>query len=437
MRSLLRMLKHIMLAMIAIIATVCITEVGLRGHKLYQHCQGDGTCEFAARPCPIAFQQLPPLQQISRIDRETGTPVVIRTNHLGLRGPEVATPKADGVVRIVCLGDDATLAVNIAEEASFPALVQQQLSQQSGTTVEVINAGIPGYCPLLSLAWAQQQLASLQPDLVVLCCDRSDVIDDRHVRPLARYAANGALVGVSHPSAAIGSKNLAQAIEDEFHLAALVRQQFRAYIDGEASDSDSPDGWGAGSAGVNDSMQIRQTWRPIIEIRQLCDQLSADFVVAVVPSINLAASTGAETDNVVQLLGTAADEAGVPYLDVTADFTPQASPRLFRRTDGTLSADGHRLFAELLSWAILHRGGDGSPYESPAATITPAAATAGPNTISPNTANPSGVTPTSAPGVNRVLPPQTLPPSSPQTTPSPLPTPVRRPRSDDTSAWSQ
>lgn len=403
------MLKHITLAMLAIVCAVCVAEVGLRGYQLYRQCEAGGVCEISPRPCPLAFHSLPPLQQVTHADRQSGGQIAIRTNRLGLRGPDVETPKTPEVIRIVCLGDDATFAADIPEEGTFTVLVQQKLSRQSGSPVEVVNAGIPGYCPLLTLAWARQHLVALQPDLVVLCCDRSDVSDDRRVRPLARYDEDGTLESICHPAAAQRPHNFAQAIEQEFQLAALLRRTLSSSLGEDAASTDLSRNWDAGADPTgSDALQIRQTWQPIAALQELCDQLSADFVVALVPSLPAEGSTPSQ-DWTLQLLTEATDQAGVPYLDVTADFPPQTSPSLFSDRTGALSAEGHQLFAELLSWAILRRNSEtGSIPDSPAA-ITPASAT--------RQAAPPPMQST----------PQT---SAPAANPSPLPT-IRRPRAEE------
>jgi hypothetical protein len=428
-RSLLRMLKHISLAVLAIVCAVCIAEVGLRGHQLYRQCNARGGCEFAPQPCPLAFHALPPLQQVTHADLRTGEEIAIRTNRLGLRGPDVETPKRPEVIRIVCLGDDATFAADVSEESTFVALVQQELSRQSGSPVEVVNAGIPGYCPLLTLAWARQHLVALQPDLVVLCCDRSDVADDRRIRPLARYADNGTLESICHPAAAPRPHNFVQAIEQEFQLAALLRRTLSASLGGESVSADLSRDWDdAPDSTGSDALQIRQTWEPIAALQELCDQIAADFVVALVPSLPTGGSTADSQDWTLQLLAEATDQAGVPYLDVTADFPPQADPPLFVRRTGVLSADGHALFAELLSWAILRRnsqtgGGAGSP-----AAVMPASATRPAEPPPRQTApTPAGTPPADA------VPADGAAGSSP----SPLPT-LRRPRADeDVPDWAR
>jgi hypothetical protein len=431
-RSLLRMLKHITLAVLAIVCTVCIAEVGLRGYQLYRQCDAGGACELAPRPCAVAFHRLPPLQQTTRAGGQDGAEVAIRTNRLGLRGPIVAIPKTPEVIRIVCLGDDATFAADIPEEQTFAARLQQELSRQSGSPVEVVNAGIPGYCPLLALAWARQQLVALQPDLVVLCCDRTDVADDRRVRPLARYAADGSLEAICHPAAAQHSHNFVQAIEHEFQLATLLRRQLSASLGDDADSSDLTAAWDAADSSTgSDALQIRQTWEPIVPLRDLCDQISADFVVALVPSRPASGSANPAQDWTVQLLSETASQAGVPYLDVSADFAPVASVPNFCDQTGALSGDGHQLFAELLSWAILRRNGEtANPVNSTPPTATPV--------IAPASATlPAEPLPFQSPPSSASATPQVSPTAVPPAGPSPLPT-LRRPRIEDEEPdWAQ
>lgn len=408
-RSLLRMLKHISLAIVALVAAVCIAEVGVRTYTVYKECQsGSPACSFAAGPCPINYQQLPPLATILTPSEETGEAVEIATNSFGLRGPEFAVPKSPDVFRVVCLGDDATLAPQIPFEATFPVLVQNNLGEQSSRKVEVINAGIPDYCPLLSLAWARQRLIGLQPDLVILCCDASDVTDDRRIRPLAQYGADGSLQQICHPGASRQPRGVFQLLEREFVLGRLLREQLCEQIaEGEPS-SDLGGTLSRETKSVrSDDLQIRQTWEPIERLRDLCHQIPADFVVAQIPSRR---AVSGEVEDELNGLSNAAEDYEVPYLDVSADFPPQASPDLFLRRSGALSSAGHHLFAELLSWAIVHRNTGSTPPSSTPSPITPAAA---------SSAEPS---------------PEAAAP--PLIRPTPLPNPSRRPRTDETTPWS-
>ena len=58
------------------------------------------------------------------------------TNSLGLRGPEIDSPKKH--LRVLCLGDSVTFGWGVEEQNAYPALLQQKIM------AEVINAGVPG-----------------------------------------------------------------------------------------------------------------------------------------------------------------------------------------------------------------------------------------------------------------------------------------------------
>ena len=68
--------------------------------------------------------------------------VVIETNSLGLRHPELG-PKSDDEFRVLVLGDSITFADYVPFEETYTALLERRLSdRQPG--VRVINAGLPG-----------------------------------------------------------------------------------------------------------------------------------------------------------------------------------------------------------------------------------------------------------------------------------------------------
>lgn len=104
--------------------------------------------------------------------------VTFRTNSHGIRGPEIATPKERGVFRIVVVGDELTLAPHLREEDTFCNRLGQELKDRSQLRIEVINAAVPDFCPLLSYLQFRHQLASLEPDFVVLQLSPNDARDD-------------------------------------------------------------------------------------------------------------------------------------------------------------------------------------------------------------------------------------------------------------------
>ena len=71
--------------------------------------------------------------------------IPIETNSLGLRDVERTYENQDNTFRILVIGDSFTEAIDVKLEESFPALVEQCLSQHLSQPVEVINGGVIGY----------------------------------------------------------------------------------------------------------------------------------------------------------------------------------------------------------------------------------------------------------------------------------------------------
>ena len=88
-------------------------------------------------------------------------------NTLGLRGDPPVTPKPEGRLRVLVLGDSTFFGHGVADGATFPAQLQARLVGE-GLDVEVLNGAVPGYSTeqtrieLDELGWA------LAPDLLVL-----------------------------------------------------------------------------------------------------------------------------------------------------------------------------------------------------------------------------------------------------------------------------
>ena len=100
-----------------------------------------------------------------------------RTNALGFRERDLATPKPAGLVRVLMLGDSFTEGGGLAEADTIPRRVETAL-HASCPGVEVVNAGTASYSPILEYLVLADVAASLAPDLVVLNLDMTDVHDD-------------------------------------------------------------------------------------------------------------------------------------------------------------------------------------------------------------------------------------------------------------------
>ena len=114
------------------------------------------------------------------------------TNAIGLRDREYAIPKPPGVFRILMLGDSFTEGGGLENDETVAKIVETGLRRgPCGNGVDVINAGHASYSPILEYLLLREPGLRLQPDLVVLNFDMTDVHDDFVRTRIARLDAQG------------------------------------------------------------------------------------------------------------------------------------------------------------------------------------------------------------------------------------------------------
>jgi hypothetical protein len=103
--------------------------------------------------------------------------------------------------RILMLLDSFTMGKGVQDDETFSALLEQSLKEQeieiNGKTIQVLNAGVNSYAPILSFLQLKKELGPVRPDLVVLNLDMGDLIQEVAYREAATYGPNGEIVGVS------------------------------------------------------------------------------------------------------------------------------------------------------------------------------------------------------------------------------------------------
>lgn len=99
----------------------------------------------------------------------------VRTNSLGLRGAEVATPKPTGTLRILCVGDSCTFGSGAKTKQAYPARLEALLRERlGGRAVEVVNAGVPGFSSFQGLQLLESVGYGLEPDVVLFVLGVND-----------------------------------------------------------------------------------------------------------------------------------------------------------------------------------------------------------------------------------------------------------------------
>lgn len=378
MRSRLVCFKHITYAIIALVLSVCGTEVGLRVYDSYTgelsapRNQDIGLC---AR-CWWMHHRLKPLIVQQETNPDSGAPVEVRTNSFGLRGEEISVPKPPGVFRVVMLGDESTLAAETELSETFPVRLQELLQQHTKLQVEVINAGVSGYCPLLSYLQVRHSLLTLEPDLFVLNFDMTDVADDHRYRRWLQARA-GVPDACPHPSLEHHRAESRPTAGLRFLMPQWCVRNcgvlFGAPDEPEdLRDIDAPHGR---YAWLRDnppdwSIYIEQALAPIGQLSELAERAYAPVLLSVIPApwqISEAATSGREAReaagvpantlyrnrNPFELLQQYAERRSIRFCDASNVFRKVEKPeRLYLRNAPRLSTDGHWLYARVLERAL-------------------------------------------------------------------------------------
>jgi len=91
-----------------------------------------------------------------------------------IRGRDVPRRKTPGVQRVLCCGGSSTFGVNLEPEQAWPHIAEQILRER-GLSVEMLNAGEPGYTIFQILLLLQHYMVSdYAPDGVVLYVGYND-----------------------------------------------------------------------------------------------------------------------------------------------------------------------------------------------------------------------------------------------------------------------
>jgi len=123
--------------------------------------------------------------------------VEFRTNSLGLHDREYPAQKPPGVFRILLLGDSMTEGGGLVLEATVAKQAEAILNARGcRSPFEVVNGGVASYSPILQYLYLGVLGPTLEPDLVVLNFDMTDVHDDFIRTAVAQLGPDGLPVAV-------------------------------------------------------------------------------------------------------------------------------------------------------------------------------------------------------------------------------------------------
>jgi hypothetical protein len=365
-------LKPLLLAVLALAVLPCVVEVWLRWQEFRigrPILSGDAREELTS-PSWFTHHQLKPLRTIAVKNPDTGEIIETRTNSFGLRGPEPAPiPAVDGI-RIVVVGDETVLGLDVSDAETFSARLEAQLKAVWRRPVEVICAAVPGDCPLIAALRLRHELASLRPDLVVCHFDMTDVADDYSVRRLTVLGRSDEPLACPHPLLEKPVRGVGQQVGDHFLTARLAQTWLASFWrskrpDAATDDIDHPLGKFAWLADEPPdwSPHIQQALSALVDVQRAASSLSSRVLITTCPApwqVSADASSGAGVrracgipDGTVlpselpfRLLADFAKQRGLILCDATPEFRQDTSPsQLFLTNAPRLSAAGHERYA--------------------------------------------------------------------------------------------
>lgn len=107
----------------------------------------------------------------------------MRTNAMGLRGPQIPDNPPPDTVRILSLGESTTFGAFVAEEETYTARLAVKLNEQLQehpvdgiAAVETINAAVEAWSIWQSRVWLEDVGRSLKPDVILVYHQLNDTL---------------------------------------------------------------------------------------------------------------------------------------------------------------------------------------------------------------------------------------------------------------------
>lgn len=125
-------------------------------------------------------------QLIRREDPDTGEIYFDRANSRGWRDRQRALEKADGVYRILAMGDSNTFGFIVPAEKTYTRILEDRLRAE-GIDAEVLNMGISGWGTDQALEALRSDGVLHRPDLVIMQFDENDLGENTRYRDTGKF----------------------------------------------------------------------------------------------------------------------------------------------------------------------------------------------------------------------------------------------------------
>lgn len=370
--------KHATTALVLLLVVLAGVEIWLRTRPMPSVQIVASTASVIDQPLlmpsAVCHHELRRLQKTTVSPGQGVEPVRFRVNSLGCRGPDVATPAAPGLYRILILGDDSVCGSGVAEEETIAARLKQFLSKSTTAEIEVINGGVPGYCPLLSSLKFEHELARLKPDLVILHLDMTDIGDDSRYRSLVLHDGDHAIC--SHASFRLQAKSASMLMQltKQSATACWFVAQTRRHAPELLSVATTAEQSSSGLTWITDHppdlrLQIRHALDPIKNLQASVANAGGQLLVTTSPVLWQVVSADEAPDLSrrygvsgatpyaslfpFEVLASFCRAGSIHFCDTSVAFRNENAAKLFSKDTVVLSRIGMALYAREIARCLL------------------------------------------------------------------------------------
>lgn len=120
--------------------------------------------------------------------RQESHGALVVTNHYGMRDDDPIEPRPNRLVRIVAIGDSYTFGFRVANDETWPNVLERLLNENAGPGMrfEVLNMGVGGYSTRDEALVLKYKALGWKPDLVIIGYVTNDP-EIEPVQPLQSY----------------------------------------------------------------------------------------------------------------------------------------------------------------------------------------------------------------------------------------------------------
>lgn len=303
-------------------------------------------------------------------------PYTVKTNSLGLRGPEIKYNKTKDTYRIVTIGDSITAGFFVDNEAMWQTSLKKILTEQYKKPTEVVNCALGGGSIGWELALLKTYGVPLKPDLVILTFvtnDISDILD----KPISELTDSAAYIMVPKNDKEFTRFVLTKTAIGEAFYDMFLRIKSPSYrnsireskkksgdlryaIEGgdqyaKISRFSQTDGLVLGDSFSNKTLAALNNYAELLsQFAKVCEQNGSNLLFVYFPAYPQIYSE--KTSLLInKTLRTICDKRGIDFLDLTDGFMQRSRNQVLHLAplDYHLNPKGNKLFAELVAEYLL------------------------------------------------------------------------------------